>query len=207
MPISPLDVFAILLMTTGPLKPTIIFAAAMASADDALRLSVARRTVLVAGGILLLFAFLGHGILSVFHITLPALQLAGGIVLLLFALELVTSARIGTIASGDIPPTINIAITPLAMPLVATPQGIVAVVTIAAAEPSPEGLMVLSAIVVAIMGLDYLCLRFSSWIVRAIGEAGIVILARIAGLLLAAMAMQLMILAGEGLGLIDRIRP
>ncbi len=204
MSMSLLDVFAILLMTVGPLKATVVFASAMHDVDPAIRRGVARRTVLVAGGILLLFAFLGHPILQAFHVTLPALKLAGGLILLLFALELVASARVRNPAVGDDESPLTLAISPLAMPLVATPQGIVAVVAIAAAADGPVGVLEVALCIVVIMAIDFVCLLNAERILARIGQSGLMVIARIAGLLLAAMAMQLAISAGYDLGLVDR---
>ncbi len=204
MSMSLLDIFAILLMTVGPLKATVVFAGAMYDVDTETRRAVARRTVLVAGGILLLFAFLGQPILNAFHVTLPALKLAGGLILLLFALELVASARVRNPAVGGKASPLTLAISPLAMPLVATPQGIVAVVAIAAAADGMGGVLAVALCIVVIMAIDYACLLNAERILARIGQSGLMVIARIAGLLLAAMAMQLAISAGYDLGLIER---
>jgi multiple antibiotic resistance protein len=83
------DIFTILLITIGPLKGMIIFAALTARADAAFRRKVAMRAVATATGIVLLFIVAGELILQVFHVTLPALKIAGGIILLLVALHMV----------------------------------------------------------------------------------------------------------------------
>lgn len=204
MKMNLLDIFAILLMTVGPLKATVVFAGAMYDVDVATRRAVAQRTVLVAGGILLLFAFLGQPILNAFHVTLPALKLAGGLILLLFALELVSNARVRNPAVGGKVSPLTLAISPLAMPLVATPQGIVAVVAISAAADSPVEVLSVALCIIVVMAIDYVCLRNADRILARIGQSGLMIIARIAGLLLAAMAMQLAISAGYDLGILVR---
>jgi multiple antibiotic resistance protein len=88
----------------------------------------------VASIVIIVFIVFGEFILRVFHISLAALKLAGGLILLLFALRMVMGEDQNPHEpEGSV--TDSIAIYPLAMPLMATPQGIVAVVTLAAARP------------------------------------------------------------------------
>src|SRR5690349_17000393 len=89
MPFGLVDIFVILLITIGPIKATIVYAALTAKADSAFRRQVAVKTVIAAGAVILLFVLAGEFLLQVFHITLPALKIAGGLILLLFALHMV----------------------------------------------------------------------------------------------------------------------
>jgi multiple antibiotic resistance protein len=87
MKLGAVDIFTILLITTGPLKGMIVYAALTAKADLAFRRKVALRVT--ATGIVLLFILAGEFMLQVFHVTTPALKIAGGIILLLVALHMV----------------------------------------------------------------------------------------------------------------------
>lgn len=127
------DIFVILLITIGPLKATIIYAKLTGKADAAFKRQVAFKTVTVAAIVCLVFA--GHWLLGVSHVSLPALKIAGGLILLLFALDMVMGSE-KKAEDGDALPSADIAIYPLAMPLMATPQGLVAITTVVAAKDS-----------------------------------------------------------------------
>lgn len=203
MPFGIADIIVILLITIGPLKATIVFATLTAKADSAFRRQVAIKTVITAAVVVVLFVIAGEFLLKVFHITLPALKIAGGLILLLFALHMV----LGEEKKGDAEtanPSTDIAVYPLAMPLMATPQGIVAIVTIAAGTQSMAGIATLLVICLAIMAFNLLVLIFADKIIAAIGPAALQIIGKIVGILLAGLAIQLMLSAGTDLGLIAK---
>ena len=98
--------------------------------------------------------------------------------------------------------TIAVATYPLAMPLMATPQGIVAVVTLAAAKPELSNIILLIVIILAIMGLNLAVLLSADKILGKGSGGAMQVVGRVVGLLLAGLAMQLMILGLTDLGLI-----
>ena len=194
------DVIVILLITIGPIKAAVVYAGLTVNADATLKRAIALKTVITAGVIVLLFVLAGQFILQVFHITLPALTMAGGLILLLFALHMV----IGEEKKGEgaaAAPSVSIAVYPLAMPMMATPQGIVAVMMIQAAYPEWHHLAILAAIAVAIMAFNYVVLLYADKIMQKLGPAVLMVVMRVVGLLLAALAMQLLIIALTQLGL------
>jgi multiple antibiotic resistance protein len=205
MQFGAVDIFTILLITIGPMKAMIVFAALTARADTAFRRRVAIRAVATATGIVLTFIVAGEIILEVFHVTLPALKIAGGIILLLVALHMVMGelgdeGKNGA-ASGE--PSPGIAVYPIAVPMLATPQGIVAIVALTAAATGAQ-LVLIVVFSLAIMAFNLLVLLAAGRIVRVIGESGVQIMAKIAGILLAALAVQLMLLALQDLGVLER---
>jgi multiple antibiotic resistance protein len=193
------DVIVILLITIGPIKAAVIYAGLTASADAALKRAIALKTVITAGIIVLLFVLAGQFILQVFHITLPALTLAGGLILLLFALHMVIGEEKKG-ENGPSAPSLSIAVYPLAMPLMATPQGIVAVMMLQAAFPEWKHLLILAAISVAIMAFNFIVLLYADKIMQKLGPAALMVIMRVVGLLLAGLAMQLLIKALTDLG-------
>ncbi|HKY96094.1 MAG TPA: MarC family protein [Kiloniellales bacterium] len=196
------DVIVILLITIGPIKAAVIYAGLTTGADPALKRAIALKTVITAGVIILLFVLAGQFLLQVFHITLPALTLAGGLILLLFALHMVIGEeKKGEGAAGA--PSISIAVYPLAMPLMATPQGIVAVMMLQAAFPEWKHLAILAVIAVAIMAFNYIVLLYADKIMQKLGPAVLMVIMRVVGLLLAALAMQLLIIALTQLGVLE----
>jgi multiple antibiotic resistance protein len=204
MPLGFVDILTILLVTVGPLKALIVFATLTADAEPAFRRRVANRTVAIAAVVTLVFALAGEVFLHLFHISLPALKIAGGIILLLFALGMAMGGHDDEGAEGEKPKALSpdIAVFPLAMPMMATPQGLVAITVIVAAQPSFLGVLVVVAALLAVMALNLLCLRSADRIIKAIGPAALQVIAKVAGLLLTALAVQLMILGLRDLGVV-----
>ena len=147
-----------------------------------------------------LFAFFGQQILGYLHISLPALQGAGGLLLLLVALELLTdNEKEPTAAAGT-----NVALVPLGTPLLAGPGAIVAVMLFVESVDDVADFVAVSLGVVLVHVSLWLAMRYSLPILRLIRESGVLLVTRIAGLLLSAIAVQLVadsvraFIAGEG---------
>lgn len=198
-----IDIATILLVTVGPLKALIVFATLTARADADFRRQVAIRTVTVATIVTLVFVVAGNFFLQIFHISLPALKIAGGIILLLFALQMVMGGAHDDESEKPKALSPDIAVFPLAMPMMATPQGLVAITVIVAARQSVVDVLVVVVVLLAIMALNLLCLLSADRIIKAIGPAALLVIGKIAGLLLTALAVQLMILGLRDLGLIE----
>jgi len=157
--------------------------------SKAARSRAARQAVLVSLGVISLFAIGGEAILRYLHIGIPALQGAGGLLLLLIALDLLTGR-------GHTEPEavedVNIALVPLGTPLLAGPSAIAAtIVFVRQAEGRTGSYLALGAAILAVHLILWLCLRYSGLVIRVIKDSGITLLAKIAGLLLAAIAVQL----------------
>lgn len=139
--------------------------------------------------VITVFAIGGQAILNYLHIGIPALQGAGGLLLLIIALSLLTGRGAG---SGSEAEDVNVALVPLGTPLMAGPGAIAAVIVyVSQAEGHVGSLVAVGLAIVTIHLLFFLVLRFSTVLIRILGEGGITLLARIAGLLLAAIAVQL----------------
>ena len=202
-PLGIVDIVTILLVTIGPLKALIVYASLTAEADVDFRRQVAIRTVKTAAIVSLVFVLAGEILLGIFHVSLPALKIAGGIILLLFAIGMVMGGGHGDEKEKPKGLSLDIAVYPLAIPMMATPQGLVALTAITAAQPNLLWVGVVALIVLAIMALNLACLLSADRIIKAIGPSGLQIIARVAGVLLSALAVQLMILGFRDLGLID----
>src|SRR5262249_57589999 len=137
-------------------------------------------------GVMVVFAVGGQQIRAYLGITLPALQGAGGLLLLLVALELLT----GKADDPSRQATANVALVPLGTPLLAGPGAIVATMLfVQRADTAGEYLQIAGAVLL-VMLVVWLGLRFSGLVVRLLRPAGIEVVTRIAGLLLAAVAVQ-----------------
>ncbi|MDR0849461.1 MAG: MarC family protein [Propionibacteriaceae bacterium] len=143
----------------------------------------------VALGVIALFAIFGRLILVYLQISVEALQVSGGLLLLIVALELLMGKHDTVKEEAH---TVNVAIVPLGTPLLAGPGAIVAMmVAVQGAEGVARHLIVGAALVLA-MAAVYLFLRFASSIHKVLREGGTILLTRIAGLLLAAIAVEMM---------------
>lgn len=153
------------------------------------RKRAARQAVLVSLLVITLFAIGGEAILSYLGIGIPALQGAGGLLLLLIALDLLQGKESPHEEAGE---DVNIALVPLGTPLLAGPGAIAAtIVFVRQAHGHVGAYVALACAIVAVHILLYLFLRYSGLVIRILRESGITLLARIAGLLLAAIAVQL----------------
>jgi multiple antibiotic resistance protein len=116
------SVFVTLLVIMDPPGALPIFLALTGSLTQKQKVAAARRASLVALGVIVLFAVFGQQILTYLHISLPALQGAGGLLLLLVALQLLTGSEQEQHAYAGV----NVALVPLGTPLLAGPGAIVA---------------------------------------------------------------------------------
>jgi multiple antibiotic resistance protein len=147
----------------------------------------ARQAVLVSFLVIVVFAFFGRSILAYLHVSLPALQCAGGLLLLLVALELLTGRGDEPMAHGDA----NVALVPLGTPLLAGPGAIVATMVFSRRVDHVGDFVAVGLAVIAVHLCLWLAMTFSIPILRLLGESGILLVTRISGLLLSAIAVQL----------------
>jgi multiple antibiotic resistance protein len=181
------ETFVTLFVIMDPPGTVPIFLALTSTMTGAKRARAARQAVLVAGLVIVLFAVFGQRILDYLHITLPALQTAGGLLLLLIALDLLTGRDDEPTATGDV----NVALVPLGTPLLAGPGAIVATMVFVKQSSTSADYLSVALAIVAVHITLFLSLRFAGVIHRLLGQGGVTLVARIAGLLLSAIAVQL----------------
>lgn len=183
--------FMTLLVIQDPLGAIPIFLSLTSRQTSAERAASARQATVVSFGVILLFAVFGRYILKFLGISVPALQVAGGLLLLLVALELLTD-RADESPDPDAV-TSNAALVPLGTPLLAGPGAIVAaMVAVDAIGGGVAGWVSVTAAIIGTHLVVWIALRFSLGLNRMLGTSGIRILTRIMGLLLAAIAVQIM---------------
>ena len=194
------EVFVTLLVITDPPGMVPIFLALTGPLPARERNKAAWQAVALAFGVIVVFAVAGQKILDYLAIDLPALQGAGGLLLILVALELLT----GKTDDPQQQSTSNIALVPLGTPLLAGPGAIVATMLEVRKAQDTGDYIAIALAIVAVMIAVWLVLRFSGVLVRVLRPGGIEVLTRIAGLLLAAIAVQLM--AGAVAQFVDAYR-
>ncbi|MBM7500050.1 multiple antibiotic resistance protein [Brachybacterium muris] len=150
------------------------------------------RAAAVAVGVAVLiigvFALFGRFILDYMHISLPALQFSGGLLLLIIALQLLAGKE-GEMAASE---GVNVALVPLGTPLLGGPGAIVAMMLFVE-DASGQGPRI-AALVIAMALLTlamYLTMRFADLVARVLGQGGVTLVTRISGVLLAAISTQM----------------
>jgi len=185
--------------TIGPADLVLVFAALTEKMTTAERRVMALRGTLIATGILLFFAIFGEPLLRLFGITIPALRIAGGVLLLLISIDMVFARHSG--GTGTTPEEENeartrpdISVFPLATPLLAGPGAISAVILLSTAEGAfTLGWMLVVAALLVIMALCYAAMLVAIPIQRLLGLTGLAVVSRVVGVLLAALAIQFLI--------------
>lgn len=194
------EVFVTLFVIMDPVGTIPIFLSLTGGRSAQMARRAAWQAVAVSFGVITAFAFFGQQILAYLHISLPALQCAGGLLLLLVALELLTGKEEGPTATADT----NVALVPLGTPLLAGPGAIVATMVF---SKKVDGFAEFAAVglgVILVHVALWLAMRFSLPILRLIREGGVLLVTRIAGLLLSAIAVQMVadavraFIAGDG---------
>jgi MarC family membrane protein len=185
------EVFVTLLVITDPPGIVPVFIAMTADRPPAQRHTLAWQAAVVALGVIVAFAVFGRSILSYLGVELPSLQAAGGLLLLLVALELLTgrSAEPTELERARA----NVAFVPLGTPPLAGPGAIVATMLFVQRIGSVGGGVAFGAAIVAVVVVLWLAMRFCGVILKLLRASGVELLTRIAGLLLSAIAVQLIV--------------
>jgi multiple antibiotic resistance protein len=181
------EVFVTLIVIMDPAGTIPVFLALTGGRSTRARRRLAWQAVAVSISVIAAFAAFGQQILRYLGITVPALQGAGGLLLILVALELLT----GTQEDTEDAPTTNVALVPLGTPLLAGPGAIVATIVFVRRADGLGDWLAIVAGIVAVHVVLYLALRFATVILRVIREGGVLLVTRISGLLLSAIAVQL----------------
>ncbi len=194
------SVFVTLFVIMDPVGTIPLFLALTRGRSAASTKRAAWQAVSVSFGVIAVFAFFGQGILGYLGISLPALQAAGGLLLLLVALELLTGKEQAPTAASDV----NVALVPLGTPLLAGPGAIVATMVFSKQVDDLGAFVAVALGVILVHVTIWLAMRFSLPILRVLREGGVVLVSRISGLLLSAIAVQLVadavraFVAGQG---------
>lgn len=184
-----ISVFVTLFVIMDPPGTVPVFLALTSTMTGRQRARAARQAISVAFGVIVTFALFGQQVLDYMHISLPALQASGGLLLLLVAMELLTG-RMEEPKPSEIG-NVNVALVPLGTPLLAGPGAIVATMVFVKNATEPADWTSIALGVVAVHLTLWLSMRFANVIHRVLKDSGTTLITRIAGLLLAAIAVQL----------------
>jgi multiple antibiotic resistance protein len=180
--------FVTLLVIMDPPGATPVFLALVSDKSPKERIRLAWQAALISLVVITTFALFGQFVLDYMKVSMEALQAAGGLLLLYVSLQLLT----GRIEEIDASTNKNVALVPLGTPLLAGPGAIVATMIFVKQVDSTAFAIGLTAAVVAVHLIIALVLMASTKILSVIKDSGVTLVARIAGLLLAAIAVQML---------------
>lgn len=182
--------FVTLFVVIDPIGLAPLFVALTQGMSAARRRAIGLRACIVAILILSLFAAFGEAVLGFVGISMPAFRVAGGILLFLTALDMLferrTKRREDQIEEHADDPSVF----PLAIPLIAGPGAIATVILLTGQNPGWDGLALVVAVMIAVIGVAMILFMASGLIERALGRTGITVVTRLLGMLLAALSVQ-----------------
>src|SRR4051794_18611236 len=199
---SLLSSFVTLFVTIGPIETAVIFASLTSGTHHKERRSLALRSVAIAGLMLLLFALGGNLVLSLLHVSLPAFRVAGGMLLFLQALTLTFSSpglsSINEAERRDAEKPGDIAVFPLAFPLIASPGALSAVVLLTGRAQGWQEDASITVMIGLCLIITFIAMRAADVLVRILGQTGADVVGRISGILLAGLAVQFIFRRSSG---------
>jgi multiple antibiotic resistance protein len=156
------------------------------------RASVTKTAIITTAGLLFVFAVAGTQILSIFSVTISSFMMAGGVLLFIVAIELLTHGEWRFAGAGG---QGEAGVVPLAFPLLAGPGAITSVMI----SFQTSGLIVTALSIVIVIGVTYIVLRYVDRIYRVLGRRGSIIVTRVFAVLIAAIAVQFIVDGARGL--------
>jgi multiple antibiotic resistance protein len=184
------------------------FLAVTADQDNAKRVRTARKASLTALVVLSTFALAGTYIFKLFGISLPAFEIAGGIILLLIGLDMLEAKRSATQETGGETEAAatkdDAGIVPMGIPMLAGPGAITSVMVLVGQAQSKWQMAAIYAAIAITAAICWLVLGSATRVASALGDTGIRILIRVMGLLLVALAVQYFVNGFADLGVLER---
>lgn len=186
-----IKIFISIFVLVNPLEGIPVYLASTSTMPVEQKQKIAKTAAVGVAIILLIALFLGKAILQVFAITIPAFTLAGGTIIFLIALKMVLGDDNDSPAAT--PTKKNIAIVPLATPLLAGPGPISSVILYATQSTSIWNDLMISVVIIIVAIATWLALRGSAKMQVYLKENGVDVLTRISGILVAAIAVEMII--------------
>ncbi|GGB70491.1 MarC family protein [Blastomonas aquatica] len=193
-----ISAFITLFVVIDPPGCAPIYASMTTDANAQQRRSMAIRAVIVAGGILLVFALFGETLLGALHIELNSFRIAGGIMLFLIALDMVFEKRTERREQRaqdiiDDPEIEDVSIFPMAMPMIAGPGSIASVMLLVSQNSGLDRALTILGALLAVLLLTLLALLTAGPLMKLLGAKAEAVITRLLGVLLAALAAQFVI--------------
>lgn len=195
--------FVTLFVIIDPIALAPLFVALTHGMDEGHKRRIGLRACVIAIVLLTLFGLLGDKILSAIGISMPAFRISGGILLFVTALDMLferrTQRREGQHADAHHDPSVF----PLATPLIAGPGAFTTMILLAnTSNQTWSHVATVHLVMIAVVALSFLAFLASTYIARALGRTGIVVITRLLGMLLAALSVQFVLDGIRGTGMI-----
>ena len=181
------ETYLTLVVIMDPVGLVPVFIAMTARLDAGSRKRAAVRAVLAAGGLMIAFALIGRLLLDYLHVSVEALSISGGLLLLLVALEMLRGLDSPDAESEDV------ALVPLATPLVAGPGAIATIIVLVQQNTDVADRAGVGAGLLLALATVGVALFAAQWLARVLPESFVSFLTRVFGLLLSAIAVQLVV--------------
>ncbi|WP_412048576.1 MULTISPECIES: MarC family protein [unclassified Hoeflea] len=189
--------FVTLWVVIDPIGTIPVFVAITASMSSSERVKTAIRAALIAACVLLFFLVAGQFLLEALDISLPAFQIAGGLILFLFALTMIfdtSKPEAETAEAKKLADAHTVAVFPLAVPSLASPGAMLAIVLLTDNNRfSVQEQIITGTVMVCVVAVALGCMLLASPILRVIGNGGAAIVSRVMGMVLAAVAVDAVI--------------
>ena len=192
-----LSTFGVIFAIIDPFGYVPIFLSLTSGDSELVRKRIVKKACVTAFLVLTLSTFLGQQILSFFGISIPALQISGGLILLIVGFEMMkvlpVVEKLSQKEENEAARKEDISIVPLAIPMLSGPAAIATVIVLSSRAQTLADYPVIIACILATLLITYFVLRSSSWLIKIIGVNGLNVMTRVMGLLLCAIAIQYVI--------------
>ena len=198
-----IDTFLLLLIGIGPKIALVPFLEVTATMDGATKAVVVRKMLITAGVVAVILVGLGELLARLLHFSTGSLSIAGGIILVIIAVTMVlgsTDPQENPAIKGRDP--LQIAVSPLAIPYLLNPAGIVTLVTLSAEADSFAVFAMVLGVLAVVLALDVAVFRWANRVSDHLDESRMLVTEKIFGVLLAALAVQLMLDGLDSVGII-----
>jgi len=186
-----LTVFLGFFAIMNPIANTAVFIGLAGEEPEKVQKQVARRALLISFCIIVAFAVLGKGIFHLFGITLPAFKTTGGVLIFLIGFHMLGGESSKMHKAKDQESDIDIAVSPLAVPILAGPGTIATAINFSAAG-GWAAISITVAMFALLCLITYICFNSAEKIVALIGNSGLNIITRLMGLILAVIGVQML---------------
>ena len=202
-----INTFTTLFVVIDPIGNTPIFLALTAGATVAVRRRIAVRAVLIGFLLLTLFALAGDAVLAFVGISMPAFRVAGGLLLFLTAIDMLFEKRTerrerraeAEAEEGAADPSVF----PLATPLIAGPGSITSMILLMDGQAgNPAGQVMVMGAMALVVAVCFLLLMLSGLLEKLLRRTGVMVVTRLLGMLLAALAVQFVLDGLAGIGVV-----
>jgi multiple antibiotic resistance protein len=174
----------------NPIANTAAFAALAGGRSKSEEIKIAAKALIITFAVIAAFALLGKEIFHVFGITISAMRITGGILVFLIGCHMLNGHGSSLHSAEPHNDDSDIAISPLAVPLLAGP-GTIATAMNYSAPDQTNGILITISVFAVLCAITFVCFIFSANILKVIGKGGLSIVTRLMGLILAVIGMQM----------------